>query len=549
MIPQSIQHIKRQKSGLALPAGVTIGGEEAFLQLFIKWTWIFSAIAGVLQIGIWPTAANIFAVAAILVCWRLITFFILRYNIFSQHPLSCFMVLGLGLSQGLFPLLFTLLDFHRVTYNLNEPFLVFMHAMLAVLVVVCAHLFYRQQLKRKPLVYRAVQRQLLRIGLFTPPTNTQIWIMGWTGLIPMFYVYFYSPSVGNDISGAGNKFIQGFVPFTYAPFFLLIRKMFSLPEQRSKKLMIQLGIFVILLFVVSIGRNSRGAFMFGFTGLVFGYFVGLLLGFFSYKVITRKNLVILGIIFWLVNGPLSDLRVAMVIVRGQRSETDRIELMKLTLEKYQNKAELDLYKASTSGKDVAGWDEQYLSNIFLARLCNMKFSDASLEISEKLGGPDPEITAYAIERPLAIFPQPVIDLLGLDVDKTKVNSSSSGDVLFDRVGGGNALGGFRVGHFAGFGMASFGWFYLLFLFILIIPVFFLWDLLALKVKSATSSGKSRVLLSLAALLSMTDLFQFFNFENVLYIIQFLVRGWIQIILLYWVLLQMSKWASGIFIKR
>lgn len=517
-----------------------------FLRLFIKWSWIFIGIAGVLQLAFWPTKENFFAVTTIVISWSLLVTFMLKYHVLRQYPLSSFMVLGLVISQCFLPLVFTLLEGHPVTFNLRVPLLVFLHSLLAVIVVIAAHFFYRTQLKKQPFFHKAIQKKLIHIGFFRTPSDSQIWIMGWIGLSAMFYVYFYSPSVGNEVSGVGNKFFQGFIPFTYAPFYILIKRMYSGIDKRSKKLMLQLAFFVMLLFIVSIGRNSRGAFMFGFTGLGFGYFLGLLLGIFPSKILTRRNLIIAAVSFWLVTGPLSDLGVAMVIVRGQRSNVDRIELLELTFEKFQNKKELADYKENMSGQG-AEWDEQYLDNIFLARFCNLKFNDASLEISERLGGVDPAVTTYAIERPMALFPQPVIDLFGIEVDKQKVNSSSSGDFLYERVGG-NALGGFRVGHFAGFGMASFGWFYLLLLFVLIIPVFFLWDLLALRFRPSVLN-KRNVIFGLGGLLSLTALFQFIMFENVLYITQFLIRGWIQMVFLYWVIFQFTRIVSGFFIKR
>jgi len=519
-----------------------------FFQSFKKWTWIIITITGVIQLSVWPTTENLFAVFSVVLCWALLDSLMLKYTVLNQYPLSCFMVLGFVLTQSFFPLVFTILEGRPISFNLKVPYLVFLHSTLAVITIISAHFAYRSLLKRQPFFYNAIQRKMINVGFFRTPSNRQIWILGFIGLAAMFYVYFYSPSVGNEVTGAGNKFVQGLIPFTYAPFYILIKKMYGVPGKKNRFLILYLSIFVVLLFVVSIGRNSRGAFMFGFTGLIFGYFLGLLLAFFSPKIINRRNLIVASITFWLLTGPLSDLGVAMVIVRGQRAEINRVDLLKLTFEKYQSKKEIALYKKSALGKDITGWDEQYLDNIFLARFCNLKFNDASLEISEKLGRVDPIVNAYAIERPLAIFPKPVIDFWGLKIDKERVNSSSSGDVLFDRVGGGNALGGFRVGHFAGFGMASFGWFYLIFLFVLIIPAFFLWDLLVIRFRS-TKSGKRELVFSLAALLSLTELFCFINFENVLYILQFLFRGWIQMIFLYWVLLQITRILSGITLKR
>ncbi|MET0465741.1 MAG: hypothetical protein ABW007_21445, partial [Chitinophagaceae bacterium] len=330
---------------------------------------------------------------------------------------------------------------------------------------------------------------------------------------------------------------------------LLIKDLFGKNEPNKKGLMLQLGIFVILLFLVSIGRNNRGAFMFGFTGLAFGYFIGLMLSYFNPKVLTRRNLIIAGLALWLITGPLADLGTAMVIVRGQRGSVTRDELIRLTLETYGDKEAIERRREESSGVSATGWDETYLSNIFLSRFSNLKFNDASLEIADKIGGVDPVATTYAIEKPLAVFPQPVIDIFGLDIDKKRVNSSSYGDVLFERGGGANALGGFRVGHFAGFGMASFSWFYLGFLFVLVIPCFFLWDVIVLKVRENKGNVPYKNIFALTGLLSTTAIFQFMQFENVLNMIQFILRTWIQMVFLYLVLLYMGNFLTSFFTNK
>ncbi|GHB62958.1 hypothetical protein [Persicitalea jodogahamensis] len=510
--------------------------KPVFLYNFKRFSWPILLIVSFIQLGIWPRFDNFLAIVIILFAWIITLYYILDIIIFNQYPISCFMLLGYSLTQFYFPLLFTTIEGHEVTNNLIVPNLVFIHSIICLIILIIAHKIYRKILGSTKL-FKNTQFKLVKLNLFTPPTNIQVWIMGYVGLISMFYIYYYSPSNNSEIDGVSDKFIQAITIFTYAPFYLLFSKLYGRNLNITTKKIIFLVAFAILLFLVSLGRNSRGAFMFGFTALGFGYFIGLLLSVFSSRIINAKNIVLSTVLLWLLISPLSDIATAMLIVRNQRNDSDRTELLLNTLDKFSDKKAIFEYNENKKGnndKNATKWDEYYLDNIFLSRFCNLKFNDLSLNLAEKMGYIDPKITAYAIERPLAILPNPLINILNLDINKSKLLSFSSGDFLFQRSGETNALGSFRVGHFAGFGMASFGWWYLLFLFILIIPVYFLWDIFYLKRDS------SKMTFSFLGLLSLSNIFLYINFENVLYIFQFLFRGWIQGILLYWLIFHFSK---------
>src|SRR3989337_3699414 len=91
-------------------------------------------------------------------------------------------------------------------------------------------------------------------------------------------------------------------------------------------------LYAALLLAISIGRNSRGAFILGLTTPVYAYGLGLILGVFKTKILSVKNVVIAGLILWFLTGPLSDLGTAMLIVRGTRTEISAAELITETLD-------------------------------------------------------------------------------------------------------------------------------------------------------------------------------------------------------------------------
>jgi cytochrome c oxidase subunit IV len=232
----------------------------------------------------------------------------------------------------------------------------------------------------------------------------------------------------------------------------------------------------------------------------------------------------------------------MVIVRGQRADISPQKLLSATIDVYKDKTELSNYKNNQlSNKGNDGWDESYLDNLFLARFCNLKYNDASLALSKKIPNPDPQFIDFTFKRLLATFPAPVLSLFDISIqEKSYVNSMSFGDFLYYRAEGQiYALGGFRTGQFAGTGMATFGWWYLLVLGIAIIPVFFLVDIFYVK-KNIKNSNKVIYCISICGLLLLINIFQFLSFESLSQIFSFIIRGWFQIVFLYIVLFQLTN---------
>ena len=147
---------------------------------------------------------------------------------------------------------------------------------------------------------------------------------------------------------------------------------------------------------------------------------------------------------------------------------------------------------------------------------------------------------YTIDNSLSLFPQPVLDAFNIKVDKTVILNQSYGDYLYSQAGGAGDFNAYRTGHFAGTGMAAFGWWYLLILGIGMVPVFLLFDKLVFIKRSKVSVEKIALRFSFCGLLALTYIFQFLSFESVAMMFGFLVRGWIQLILFYFILFHLTK---------
>ncbi len=537
---QQIRHIHSKSRG----SRIEDPGE--FRSQVVRWSWIFFIICTLYQFLFFASITNLMMVASVAMAWWIITEIFFRPNIIMNYPLSFFLIFAFGLTQFLLPLLFTTLEGKPLIFNLEMPEQVFLHSFAALGVLTLAHSVYRflSKIRRKnifPLLTKA--------GFFVPPSYLQLFMMGIIGILAQYYVYFVAPDVGAAVTGsASDKLIQGLIPFSYAPFFIPFGKLYGHEKAMPKKVIPFLIVFTVALFAVSMGRNSRGAFMLGFASIGFAYGLGLLLGVFRTRLFTLRNAFIVGISVWLLIGPVADLGTAMVIVRGDRDEASAAEMLELTLEAYGDKDAIRRRRLEDQSEGLeSDWDERYLDNIFTARLSNIKFNDMSLVQQAKVGTYDPNMFDRSMDYIMGALPEPFLKVFNIDVDKEYVYSMSLGDYLYLIAGGQGFIAGMRTGHFAGTGMAAFGWWYLLFLGIGAIPLFYLFDVFLIKTSDPNSTDQSenqKFHFSFCVILELTRIFLFLSFESVVMLATFLIRGWIQMVLLYFLMFQFTRILSG-----
>ena len=529
---------------------IDAGAGKVFINTMLRASWIALLASAIYQFVFYPEIENTIAVIAVAGAWMLTSIVWLKFEMQKRFLFSAFMVLGFVASQFYFALLFTTLEGKPITFNLELPEEVFLHSSLCVLVLVAAHSIYRY-LNR--LALDRSSTVLERLGFFEAPTDLQVWIMGAFGMAASFYVYFSSPDLGREITGASSdKLIQGLVPFSYAPFFIAISKIYGNNNKPHKGYVPMIIMYSILLFAVSIARNSRGAFIVGLTTPVFAYFLGLVLGVFKTKVFTFRNFAIAAALGWLLLGPFTDLGTAMLIVRNSRSDLSPGELVSETLEVLDDKEAIEQRKKDDLDESWDfDWDERYLNNLFAARFANIKFNDMNMVTAQKVGTYDPDMQQFSIDQVIAILPDPIIKFFGFDVDKEEVLALSFGDFQYILSGGYGTPFGYRVGNMSASGMTTFGWWYLLLLGAISIPVFWLNDRLINYKAKLDDDGVtvSQLKISFCGILLVTHLFQFFLVESVVQILTYIVRGWLQMILLYMIMFHLSRGISWVLTRR
>lgn len=533
--------------------GVGIGNNDgAFLKRIVRGSWVILVLLSLYQLVFFTDETNLIAVAAVILVWFVTTNVWLKKEILERYLISTFIILGFTTSQFYFPLLFTTLENKPLIYNLEMPEEVFLHSTLCLLVLLAAHANYRFLMRFR---FNRSTSLMAKAGFFDGPTHLQVWLMGALGMASTVYVYFTAPDIGREVTGAASdKLIQGLVPFSYAPFFIPMAKLYGNKQKLHKGYIPMIAAYSILLFAMSMARNSRGAFIFGLTTPAFAYALGLMLGVFKTKIFTIRNIVVVGIGAWVLLGPFTDLGTAMLIVRGGRADITPGELITQTLETLDDKKAIEARKKDDQDESMDfDWDERYLDNIFTARFANIKFNDSNLITQSKVGTFDPDMQEFSLDQLIVSLPDPVIKMFKFDVDKEEVLSVSFGDFLYILSGGFGTPAGFRIGHIAGTGMAAFGWWYLLLFGLVMTPVFYLSDKLFRRKRSADihpdTPTEDRFRFSFCAILALTMFFQFLLIESVVQGATFITRAYVQMIVLYFLIFHISRIVSKIFSRK
>ena len=517
--------------------------DTGFLRRGVRFSWVALVVAIIYQCIFFPEIENIVAMTAVVFAWVIATTMLLRPKALETNLISTFMIIGFVSTQFFFPLMFTTMENKPLIYNLELPEQVFLHSTLCLTVILLAHLFYKFLMKNTPDRKLSL---LARAGFFDPPSHLQLWLMGMMGMAASFYVHFANPDVGQGATGdPADKFLQALAFFMYSPFFIPLGKLYGNPTKPSRMFTPLILFYAVLLFGISVAQNSRGTFMFGLTTPAFAYALGLLLGVYKTRILTLRNVLAGGVIVWVLTGPFADLGTAMVMVREQRKDVSPGELVNLTLEALDDKKAIEArQKESLDESPDFDWDERYLNNIFTARFANIKFNDANLITYSKVGTYDPDMLEFSIEQILASLPTPVLKTFNLDVDKETLHTLSHGDYLYVLSGGYGTPTGWRVGHMAGTGMATLGWWYLAFLGVVMVPVFYLNDKFfrpkKLEPLASVEAPEKRFIFSFCGVLMLTSFFLSLVFETVFLYITYLMRGWIQIALLYFVMFHVSR---------
>lgn len=496
------------------------------------------------QLLIDASARNLVCVFIAVITSAITFHFVIRGSVFRALPLPALIVLGFNVSTMSGALIAQTASLRPLAFNLQVPEITFsLCALFQLSLLVALFTFLSSSMLRS--ASRTVTRRVLKpMGIMQAPTPGQLWIMGFIGSAAMAWTASQGYSGQIQYGDAGSKFVAGLSYLAFAPFLLPILEKAFPSERASSRGKISswplIG-YLALLVLIAIIRNSRGAFAMGVANLGMAALVLILAGQLRVTQKLRRRLAI-GAVIMLIAAPLlSDLAIAMVVVRGERTEVSSSELVRRTLSAFNDKQALKDYRQAAAVVTGSGeYEENYLANPFVARFVQTKFFDNSLSYEDvRTGRHASDLWNVTLDKIIAYLPTPALSFLGIDINKENLRFSV-GDALYN-ANSGAGLGGYRTGSPIGHGMGLMGFF----TFIVAIPLFLL---AFMALQSLTTSVGSLVVISPVILLQLMSVYGLAVGDSLLDPIGLMLRGLPQNILIYWMAFHGTRWI-GVFSSR
>lgn len=512
-----------------------------YTRLAIGLTALFGAVVQLLQ----GEAGDPYIAAALL--GTAMIYYALRWHILALAPLSSLALIGCGLCNFYLPLVVTTFEGKPVTFELQRPDLTFGFNLLLFGILILAHLFYVRSPSLQG-VRSAITRKILQpLGLFIVPSPVQLFALGVIGLGSMAFIYLVlGVTTGETFGSVGLKTLEGLFWLAYAPYLLFLYPLLGRELRPLGSLAMPILIFSGAMLIVGSARNSRTAIFVGITGVLIGFILGGWLGVIPARLFRARNM-ILGMLVAVVTVPFAtQLGASMLSARGDRDGASPLGVVYNTFQAFlsgestkEHQAYLD--EATTAARWHGG-DEYYVDSMLFGRLANLKFADNTLTIVASLDTASRSSIAVAEwERALSILPQPILNVMGVDMDKQASRGSMGSFIYYLSSGRPEILEQLATGSFLASGWAAFGWL-LPFVFALLgLALFIVLDSL-----SVPASAVSGTVLSAIAVMGLFAVFTMFTSaagapESVAGLLEVLVRKIPQQVLLYsalfWVMRQ------------
>ena len=505
------------------------------------------AVVLVLQLGLAFDTANLAASTLMLLGNGLGYGYALRQSLLRRYPISGLMLLGYTFSYFTVPPLGQLLDAQAITHHLYHPVADVAYALAGLLALLVGHVLYTRLTLLSALRGTLRRRVYKPLGFFRTPRIAQLWWMGAVGVVAILAGRHYN----EHASGLLQAVMQGLQPFVYMPYITLVMDAWSSPQCPPRPHRAALVPYTGLLLALSFVVNNRAYLLMGFASLAIVYAYLVAVGRLPFPKVRARTALLVIALFALITGPLARLAMTMVLVRGTRADLTPTQLVTTTWNTYLSSnvtQRYDRLMAAMSGGP--GVDEAYFDNLFLNRVANLKFVDNAVINAGMLGGSG---QAYfrRIEygKVLALMPQPLIDGLGLPVDKAAVIKGSSGDfLLYAATGNSSVIGGSRTGSLPVNLRLTFGMLWPLLLVALSAVVFAFVDAWCwTQIDTRTNDAKVRFNpLVIGMLISLTFMFTSAatGTESLSGLLSIPLRGWLQVAVLYAITFWASRLLTG-----
>lgn len=465
---------------------------------------ILLCILSLFEMVVYPETENIYGCATFILGWIFLYFFVMKYRYAQKCFLPFISLFGLGICFYFMPLLMTLVEGKPLTFRFQNPYLTFNYQLLNLVMLIFA---FRLCLR----IYRpnnVLSKLWNKIGFFTPPSDKQIWVMGFIGI---FSQVFLLTIMGTEDAEAENLGFLGHLlgvtkVFACFPILLLFKKLYS-NNTFTKTEKGPIIIYLIVLAALGLATGKRTMIFSSFVTIAMCYIVPLFSE--NKKLFSRKSAIYCFIAIYLVTGPVADLAAAMALGRDNSEQTGAAKTFDNIIDLYQDKEKLHylynafLLRTDNGGDNLSGWSEYYVDNIMLDRFCNLRVCDMTIGYAHKLGFDNPIMHEYMANQILFVLPTPILNALGIHINKFELQYTP-GDLLSMESLNIGFYHGYRVAGDVGIGLYLWGEKYFIYsIFIYFVYFFFLSSLVKL-------SPVSSLVFPLPVL---TDMFRYFLLFN------------------------------------
>jgi hypothetical protein len=307
--------------------------------------------------------------------------------------------------------------------------------------------------------------------------------------------------------------------------------------------MVRVAGYFCVIALIGMAVNSRGGMASCITTAGFGIMLAVVCGNLQLARLPKGTTWKVVLMIVLVLGPFSYLVQSLQVARSYRGKVSAIGMIEKSIEVAMHPRRVQgMTKYIISEGKRWGWDEYYLGNPLLNRFANVKFHDLGLIDIARYGPQQRQILAqYSLSGAFASLPGPVIKLFGIPANKEVVTGMSNGDLMHALVPGVPPVGKWKTGSMIAHGLAVFGPAFLLVVAVAAVILFNLADSFAIR-RFPWAAGFVRppVLFAPVALISITQIVMLFADESLIGFAEFMIRGFVQMIVLYLVVYGCTK---------